>query len=190
MYYSNPLGEALARIMKYRACEEFKNGSTSLQIWGAIGCSTIQISIYKMHEKSDDHKFAFIRWRACHFLQSEPCSIYTPTKLSLEVIVDHENARILTVMKLLYFIVYNDLPLLQYVEQCQIHTLLSTPNMPATVEYSNVIVGMRFLNAISEHLRGSLLNEVKLNPCYLILIDESTNRTCEFHLIVYLCYLS
>ena len=106
--------------------------------------------------------------------------------------VDCEKARILTVMKLLYFVVYNDLPLLQYVEQCRIHALLSTPDMPTTVEYSsytNVTVGMGFLSAIFEHLKKSLLSEVKLNPCYSILIDESTDRTCEPHLIVCLCYL-
>ena len=48
---------------------------------------------------------------------------------------------------------------------------------------------MGFLSAISEHLRKSLLSEIKLSPCYSIFIDESTNRTCEPHLIVYLCYL-
>ena len=106
--------------------------------------------------------------------------------------VDREKARILIVMKLLCFVVYNDLPLLQYVEQCRIHALLSTPDMPASAEYSsytNVTVGMGFLNTISEHLRESLLSEVKLSPCYSILIDESTDRTCESYLIVYLCYL-
>ena len=106
--------------------------------------------------------------------------------------VDREKARILTVMILLYFVVYNDLPLLQYVEQCRIHALLSTSDMPASAEYSsytNVTSRMGFLNAIFEHLRESLLSEVKLSPCYSILIDESIDRTCESHLIVYLCYL-
>ena len=105
--------------------------------------------------------------------------------------VDCEKARILTIMKLLYFVIYNDLPLLQYVEQCQIHTLLSTFDMPTIVEYfsyTNVTIGMEFLSAISKHLKESLLSEVKLSLCYSILTDESTNRTCKPHLIVYLCY--
>ena len=33
------------------------------------------------------------------------------------------------------------------------------------------------------------MSEIKLSPCYSILIDESTDRTCEPHLIIYLCYL-
>ena len=145
-----------------------------------------------MHEKSDDHKFAFTRWRALYFPQSKPGSVCTSIEPGLQVMVDHEKVRILTVMKLLYFVVYNDLPLLQYVEQCRIHALLSTSNMPTTIEYSsytNVTVGMGFLSAISKHLRKSLLSEVKLSPCYSILNDESTYRTCEPHLIDYLCYL-
>ena len=95
-------------------------------------------------------------------------------------------------MKLLYFVVYNDLPLLQYVEQHQIHALLSILDMLATIKYSSYTkftIGMGFLSAISKHLRGSFLSELKLNPCYSILIDESTNMTCEFDLIFYLCYL-
>jgi hypothetical protein len=35
----------------------------------------------------------------------------------------------------------------------------------------------------------SLLSKVNLSPIYSILIDESTDRTCEPHLLVYICYL-
>ena len=61
LYYSKPPGGPLAGIMKCSACEEFRTGSAGSRIWGAIGCTTIQISAMKMHEKSDDHKFAFTR---------------------------------------------------------------------------------------------------------------------------------
>ena len=192
-YYSKPPGGPLAGIMKCSACEEFRTNSVGSRIWGATGCSTIQILAVKMHKKSDDHKFAFTRRRALHFPQSQPSSVCTSIEPGLQVMVDREKAIILIVMKLLYFVVYNDLPLLQYVEQCRIHALLSTPDMPTIVEYSsytNVIAGMGFLSAIFEHLRESLFSEVKLSPCYSILIDESRDRTCKLHLIVYLCYLS
>ena len=36
----------------------------------------------------------------------------------------------------------------------------------------------------------SLIEEIKSNPVYSILIDESTDRTCEPHLIMYVCYLT
>ena len=69
---------------------------------------------------------------------------------------------------------------------------LATPNMPSSFEYSsyvNMTSGMGFLDAISQNLYLSLIEEVKNNPIYSILIDESTDRTCEPHLIVYVCYL-
>ena len=125
-------------------------------------------------------------------MQSKLDSICTSIESGFKAMIDHEKARLLIIMKLLYFVIYNNLPLLQYVEQCQIHALLSTLDMQEIVEYSsytNVIVGMEFLSAISKNLRKSLLNELKFSPCYSILIDESTNRTYEPHLIVYLYYL-
>ena len=91
----------------------------------------------KMHEKLNDHKFAFTRWRALHFPQSEPSFLCTPIEPSHQVMVDREKARIPIVMKLFNFVVYNDLPLLQYVEQCRVHALLPIPHMPAIVEYSS-----------------------------------------------------
>jgi hypothetical protein len=117
----------------------------------------------------------------------------TPIEPSLQNMVDRKNGRILIVMKLLYFLVYNDLPLLHYVEQCKIHMLLSTPDIPANTEYlsyTNVTAAMGFLDVISQHLSSNLIHEVKRSSMYSILIDESTNRICEPHLIVYICYLT
>ena len=116
-----------------------------------------------------------------------------PIEPGLQNMVDREKGRIFIVMKLLYFVVYNDLPLLHYVEQCKIHMFLSTPDMPANTEYSsytNVTAAMGFLDAISQHLGSNLVHEVKRSSMYSILIDESTDRTCEPHLIVYICYLT
>ena len=70
---------------------------------------------------------------------------------------------------------------------------MATPNMPYSFEYSsyaNVTSVMGFLDAISQNLFLNLIEEVKNNLVYSILIDESTDRTCEPHLIVYVCYLT
>jgi hypothetical protein len=191
LYHLKPAGGPIVGIMKCEAYQEFMTGGVGSKIWGGIGCSSIQRSAVKLHEKSDDHKWAFTRWRAHHFPKIAG-TIATPIELALQVMVDREKGRILTIMKLLYFVVYNDQPLLNYVDQCKIHTLLSTPDMPASVDYSsytNVTAGIGFLSSISQHLHESLLSEVKLSHVYSILIDESTDRTCEPHLIVYICYL-
>ena len=117
----------------------------------------------------------------------------TPIKLGLQTIVDCEKRKILTVMKFLYFVVSNDQPLFAYVDQCKIHMHLATPNMPSSFEcssYANVTSVMRFLDAISQNLYLNLIEEVKNNLVYSILIHESIDRTCEPHLIVYVCYLT
>jgi len=49
---------------------------------------------------------------------------------------------------------------------------------------------MDFLDIISQHLNSNIVHEVKRSSMYSILIDESTDRTCEPHLIVYICYLT
>jgi hypothetical protein len=177
--------------MKCEACEEFKLGRRGSKSWGGSGCSTIQLSAIKQHKKFDDHKWSYTRWMARHYPRTG--GPVTPIEPGLQNMVDRENGRILIVMKLLYFVVYNDLPLLHYIEQCKIHMLLSTPDMPANIEYlsyTNVTAAMSFLDAISQHLRLNLVYEVKRNSMYSILIDESTDRTCEPHLIIYICYLT
>ena len=111
-------------------------------------------------------------------------------ELGLQTIVDREKERILIVMKLLYFVVSNGQPLLACVDQCKIHIHLTTPNMPSSFEslsYANVTSAMGFLDATSHNLYLSLIEEVQNNPVYSILIDKSTNQTCEPHLIVYVC---
>jgi hypothetical protein len=47
-----------------------------------------------------------------------------------------------------------------------------------------------FLWAISQHLRVVDLLEVKDSPVISFLVDESTDRSLEQHLIVYVCSLS
>ena len=49
---------------------------------------------------------------------------------------------------------------------------------------------MGFFDAISHNLYLILIEEVKSSPVYSILIDESIDRICDPHLIVYVCYLT
>jgi hypothetical protein len=61
----------------------------------------------------------------------------TPIELGLQTMVDREKEIILRVMKLLYFVVGNDQPLLAYVDQYKIQIHLTIPNMPSSFEYSS-----------------------------------------------------
>ncbi|KAG0593808.1 hypothetical protein M758_UG021100 [Ceratodon purpureus] len=191
LYWSKPPGGPIAGVMKCLACEEFKLGGVGSRTWGGTGCSTIQLSAVKTHEKSDDHKWSCQRWLAKHHPSS--AGYVAPIEPGLQTMVDREKGRILTVMKLLYFVVSNDQALLAYVDQCKLQMHLATPNMPSSFEYSsyaNVTSAMGFLDAISQNLQSGLVEEVKCSPVYSIMIDESTDQTCEPHLIVYVCYLT
>jgi hypothetical protein len=149
-------------------------GRVGSKIWGGIGSSSIQISTVKLHKKSDNYKWAFIRWRAGHFSKTAGCTT-TPIEHALQMMVDREEGRIFTCIKLLYFVVHNDQPLLYYFDPCKIHMLLSTRDMPASIEYSsytNATAEMGFLSFISQHLHESLLSKVKLSLVYSILTPK------------------
>lgn len=49
--------------MKCEACEELKLGKR----WDEDGCTTLQKSAIKIHEKSEEHKFAMVRWEDIYF---------------------------------------------------------------------------------------------------------------------------
>lgn len=141
-----------------------------------------------MHEKSGTHIVALRRWEGAR---------NTPEAAAMARHVAHaldtETARIVTCMKLLYFIVQKDRPISQYEDTCWMHMYLQTPNMPANDDYGSYTsreATYDFLWAISSHLKETNLQEVNLSPVFSLLIDESTDRTLEQHLIVYVCSLA
>ena len=106
LYWSKPPGGPIVGVMKCKACEVFKLGGIGSRTWGGSGCSTIQLSAVKQHEKFDDHKWS-CQWS---FVKHHPSSKgpVAPIEPGLQTMVDCEKGRILTVIKLLYFVVSND----------------------------------------------------------------------------------
>ena len=160
--------------------------------WGTcIGCKNLQKSVIKVHEKSVDHKHLVACWEAIHFPQRVNAP---PVIQGLNVMVDREQSRIIIiVMKILYFIVWNDRSILTYQDTCQLLSLLQTPNMHVNDEYGSYTSGyaaLELLWAISKYLNGGLLLEAQSSPFFSLMIDEATDRTLEQHLIVYVVYLS
>ena len=75
---------------------------------------------------------------------------------------------------------------------CDLHRYKGTPNMPLTNEYSsyiNITSSKRFLLAAKEVYWETLKAEICSSPFYSILVDESTYKTMEQHLIVSITYL-
>ncbi len=70
---------------------------------------------------------------------------------------------------------------------------MTTLNMSSSFKYSsygNVSSTTEVLDATSHNLYLRLIMEVKNNLIDSILIDELTDRTCQLHFIVYVCYFT
>ena len=59
-----------------------------------------------------------------------------PIQKHVELMVDAEKQRIITIMQTMYFIVVQDMPLNFYYAQCDFMRYMRTPNMPINNEYS------------------------------------------------------
>ena len=86
-------------------------------------------STIKQREKSDDHKWSCQQWLAKHY-PSRKLHV-TPIESGIQTMVDHEKRSILTVIKLLYFVVSNYQPSIIYVDQCKLHMHMTTSNIPS-----------------------------------------------------------
>ena len=173
--------------MKCAACQA-ANVNTR---WGdcpGIGCSSFQLSSVKEHEGSALHAHAMLRWAP---MANNPEALRLARVVANAI--DAESARILACMKILYHLVVLDRAINQYEDTCDLVKHLRAPDMPTSDEYGSYTSRQSaydFLWAISQYLRDVNLQEVKDSPILSLLVDESTDRTLEQHLIVYVCYLA
>ena len=163
-------------------CVKFK-GDTP---YAREGSSTIQLSGLNGHAISEAHK------RSILLLESESRQSCLPITKHVELMVDVEKSRIISVMETMYFVAIKDLPLEVYTDLCDLHRYKRTPNMPLTKEYSsysNITSGKEFLLAAKEVYWKKLKTKICLSPFYSILVDESIDKRMEQHLIIYVTYL-
>ena len=69
---------------------------------------------------------------------------------------------------------------------------MEMPNICAVNDYGtyeNVVSGREFLLAIASVLEEKLIEEVNTSSFFSIMVDESTDRALESHLITYVTYL-
>ena len=163
-------------------CVKFK-GDTP---FAREGSSTIQLSGLNVHASSEAHKRSI---QLSEYESRQPC---LPIQKHIELMLDVEKSRIISAMETMYFVAVRDLPLELYKDLCDLHRYKETPNMPLTNEYSsyvNITSGKEFLTAAKEVYWEKLKEEICSSPFYSILVDESTDKTMEQHLIVYITYL-
>ncbi|MCO5582460.1 hypothetical protein L7F22_036356 [Adiantum nelumboides] len=172
-------------IIKCTFCEEAKKANTYTQ----EGSAVFMISALYDHSRSKDHV------DAVHLLNAEKRMKDAgrgPLDDGVESMIHTEQMRILSCMKVVYFCACEDITLDKYLSHCKLLRELSTPNMPASDEYGsyvNPVSGREMMLAVKDHVKMHMLAEMRANPFYSILIDESTDRTMEKHLIVYVIYV-
>jgi hypothetical protein len=163
-------------------CVKFK-GDTP---FAREGSSTIQLSGLNVHASSEAHKHSI---QLLDYELRQPC---LPITKHIELMLDVEKSRIISVMETMYFVAIKDLPLEMYKDLCDLHMYKGTPNMSLTNEYSsytNITSSKEFLLATKEVYWEKLKAKFFSSPFYSILVDESTDKTMEQHLIVYITYL-
>ncbi|MCO5597856.1 hypothetical protein L7F22_051941 [Adiantum nelumboides] len=171
-------------LMKCMYCEKYKmNGP-----WGiGDGCVTMQHDAILDHVLSNNHKLALAKW-LCEVEKKAK-----PIEMHVEEIVDANKARVITTMKLMYFIAQRDLSIATYEELCELAMELKVPNMPKSREYSSYTSrasGYQFLYAFAIYLLEVQKQCMNNTPYYSIMLDESTDRGLELHMIVYVTYLT
>ncbi|MCO5594746.1 hypothetical protein L7F22_048779 [Adiantum nelumboides] len=116
-----------------------------------------------------------------------------PLDDGIDSMVHTEQMRILSCLKVVYFCECEDIPLDKYPSHWKLLCELNTPNMLAFDEYGsyvNPVSGREMMLAIRDHVKKHILADICASPFYSVLIDESTDRTMEKHLIVYVTYVS
>ncbi|MCO5591377.1 hypothetical protein L7F22_045360 [Adiantum nelumboides] len=168
-------------FMKCLWCEKYQQKGP----WGkGKGCKTIQISAIRKHKRSPEHRFAQLKTLHEGGIKVEE---------HMQVLGSKIQRRVITCMKLMYFVAREDLACKKYKKLCDLAYALDVESMPVRNDYSsytNVMAGKDFAFCISEYVHAMQMKEVKQGPFYSLMIDESTDRSVEKHMIVYISFLS
>ncbi|MCO5570222.1 hypothetical protein L7F22_023940 [Adiantum nelumboides] len=105
---------------------------------------------------------------------------------------DREKIRVISVIWQMYFVVQHGGPMELFEKLCLHQIEQRLPNMPTCVDYGTYLnsnSGMEFVQAIRDILWNALCKEIQGSPWYFVMVDDSTDRGKEGHLIVYVDYL-
>ena len=134
--------------------------------------------------KSPEHKFA-----KSIFVSDGGVTMPRHVKL----MADRNQKRVITCMKLGHFITKEDLAVRKYNKLCDLAYALEVESMHVKDDYSsytNVIAGKELVFCISQYPQEVQLKKLNQSPFYGLMVDETTDRALEKHLIVYVSYLS
>ncbi|MCO5552314.1 hypothetical protein L7F22_005825 [Adiantum nelumboides] len=150
------------------------------------GATTIQLPALNEHSESDEHKVAAFKWANKEKRVCIPLPEYVAT------FEDKEKVRVVTIMWQMYFVVKCAGPMELFEKLCLHQIKQGVANMPRHTDYGtylNRAVGMEFMQAIQDVLWTALCGEIQASPWYSLMVDDSTDKAKEGHLIVYISYL-
>ena len=105
---------------------------------------------------------------------------------------DASKDKVITTMKLAYFIAKKDIAIATYEDLCQLQMHLQTPNIPNRVDYCSYFnrkATTEFIECISNYLEDKQSEKMLDSPFFSIMLDESIDNSLEQHLVVYSTYL-
>lgn len=106
---------------------------------------------------------------------------------------DMNKEKVIATMKLVYWMVQEDVPLSKYESLCLFTMSLHTPNIPKNKDYAsytNHTVAKEFLFIISQYLEELQISKMLDSPFFSLMLDESTDHRLEKHLVVYVTFLN
>ncbi|MCO5610840.1 hypothetical protein L7F22_065082 [Adiantum nelumboides] len=138
----------------------------------------------RKHHKSEEHSIGRMHW----------CS-EKDRKIPEHVVTmqDRCKDRVMTCIKFAYFVAKQDLAIVKYEALCDLGYALNVKDMPIQKDYSsytNFMAGKVFLECISYVLEHEQKNALLASPYFSLLVDETTDRSLEKHLIVYITFLA
>lgn len=105
--------------------------------------------------------------------------------------MDKAQCHVNTLMKIVFWLAKNDIPLNKLPKVIQLCRALECPQLLSIsnpITYENNVSGRQMLSAISSSIEEAIWEELNEAMAFGIMIDESTDISCEPHLIIYVKY--
>ena len=132
--------------------------------WGIdIVLSTLQHDSLVVHASSSAHKLSQEKWIYGNERKTKPITEH------IACIDDKNKERVITTMKLVYWMVQEDLPLSKFESLCLLTMSLQTPNMPKNkyyTSYTNHMAAKEFIFSISEYLEELQISKMLNSPFF------------------------
>jgi hypothetical protein len=94
-------------------------------------------------------------------------------------------------MKIIFWLAENDISLNKLSEVVRLCRILNCPQILSasnTITYENNVSGREILSSISNSIEETVWKELAEAAAFGIMVDESTDISCEPHLIIYIKY--